>query len=289
MADEALVVEGLTYTYPGADLPALEDVSFTVERGEFLGVAGPTGAGKSTLLKCLSGVIPHHGVAGELAGEVRVLGRPVTDYRGLGEVSAHVGLVLQDPEVQLVNAYVREELAWGLENRGTPVPEIAATVERVAATFALTGLLDRLTHNLSGGEKQRVAVASVFALSPDVMLLDEPTSELDPAGASMVFDSARLLTEEGLTVVMVEHRMEDLAEHADSLLVLDEGQVVATGPPLSVLADPDHEIVAEYRPQVLELALRLGDDGVRLEPTPLTVAQAVAAVRSHQGGGLDGR
>src|SRR5581483_10073920 len=139
-------------------------------------------------------------------------------------------LVLQDPETQLFNLHVRDELAWGLENRGVPVPEIREAMRTAAEAFGVEHLLDRNTATLSGGEKQRVVVASVFALKPEIVLLDEPTSELDPIGTELVFEAAGLLAAQGITVVMVEHKIEELVRYAHRLAVLEDGRVSAIGP-----------------------------------------------------------
>ncbi|MEU4892574.1 ABC transporter ATP-binding protein [Streptomyces sp. NPDC044780] len=280
MTDTVIRVNDLSLRYRGADRRALDEVSFDVARGEVLGILGPTGAGKSTLLKCLAGVIPHYEHDSAHRGTVEVLGHSVAGRGSLAEVVADVGLVLQDPEVQLVNTTVREELAWGMENRGTPVAEIHRRLARSAGLFGVERLLDRFTHALSGGEKQRTVVAATYCLGPQVMLLDEPTSELDPAGTESVLQAVRVLAREGVTVVVVEHKVEELAQYADRLMVLDEGRVTALGTPREVFTG-EH---APYRPQVLEVALRLRDLG-RWSPAqlPLTVDDAVAAWRPTAG------
>ncbi|MFC8567886.1 energy-coupling factor ABC transporter ATP-binding protein [Streptomyces sp. NPDC057245] len=273
MSTAALAVSGLTVRYEGADRRALDEVGFEVAPGEVLGILGPTGAGKSTLLQCLSGVIPRHDDSPGMRGDISVFGRPLPDFAGLSEITESVGLVMQDPEVQLVNTVVREELVWGMENRGIPVPEIERRLRRAAELFDIGALLDRFTHALSGGEKQRVVVASVFCLSPRIMLLDEPTSELDPAGTEGVMEAIRVLAQEGVTVLVVEHKIEELAVYADRLLAMRQGRVEAVGTPREVLmgsAAPD-------RPQVLDIALRLREEGLWDAEPPLSVPAAVTA------------
>ncbi|MBN0040813.1 ABC transporter ATP-binding protein [Cellulosimicrobium cellulans] len=275
MTTPAIEVSGLSVRYDGAARRALDEVDLTVAQGEIVGVLGPTGAGKSTLLQCLSGVIPLHEHHANLRGTVRVLGRELSEYDGLAQITEDVGLVMQDPEVQLVNTVVREELVWGMENRGVPVPEIERRLERAARLFDIERLLDRFTHALSGGEKQRVVVASIFCLSPRIMLLDEPTSELDPAGTENVMDAIRVLADEGVTIVVVEHKVEELAVYADRLVVLAEGQVRAVGTPREVLEGPS----APERPQVLDVALHLRDQGLWPGALPLSVEDAVETWR----------
>lgn len=269
----AITTRGLTLRYSGAERRALDDISFDVFTGEILGILGATGAGKSTLLQVLAGVIPHHEHDAAFRGEVNILGRDIDDYGSLTAIAAEVGLVLQDPEVQLVNTVVREELAWGMENRGVPIPEMQQRLDRAAELFDITPLLDRFTHALSGGEKQRVVVAAVYCLNPRIILLDEPTSELDPAGTESVMKAVRTLADEGVTVVIVDHKIEELALYADRLMVLDSGSVRAVGTPREILTRGD----SPYRPQVVDVALEL--DMMNLWPgtqLPLGVDEAVA-------------
>lgn len=256
--DSEIRVENLTLRYSGADERALEDVTFDVRHGEILGVLGATGAGKSTLLKVLAGVIPHHDEDAAFKGGVQVLGRDVTEYDSLSQIAARVGLVLQDPEVQLVNTVVREELAWGMENHGVPPAEMEARMDRAAELFDIAPLLDRFTHALSGGEKQRVVVAAVFCLGPDIILLDEPTSELDPAGTESVMGAVRTLADEGVTVVLVDHKIEELSMVVDRLMLLEHGHVASIGTAREVVAAGN----LPYRPQVFDIALALHEKGM---------------------------
>lgn len=278
MADTAIRVSELSLRYENAERRALDEVSFDIAQGEVVGILGPTGSGKSTLLKCLAGVIPRHEDDSAHRGEIEVLGRSIAEYNNLADITETVGLVLQDPEVQLVNTTVREELTWGMENRGVPVVEMQQRIARAAELFDIDPLLDRFTHALSGGEKQRVVVASIFCLNPTVMLLDEPTSELDPAGTEGVMQAIRVLAGEGVTVVVVEHKVEELAVYADRLMTMDSGRVDNIGSPRDVLTLPE----APYRPQVLEVAARLRD--ARSWPSgtlPLSVSEAVEIWRGQ--------
>lgn len=283
MSTPALAVRELSARYTDAPRRAVDAVDFEVAPGEIVGILGPTGAGKSTLLKCLSGVIPRHDDGAAAKGRVEVFGVDLEQFPSLAAITEQVGLVMQDPELQLVNISVREELAWGLENRGLPVPEIERRIARAVELFDIEALLDRFTHALSGGEKQRVVVASIFCLSPRIMLLDEPTSELDPAGTEGVMNAVKVLAEEGVTVLIVEHKVEELAVYTDRLVVMDEGVVRQIGTPREVLLG-DH---APYRPQVLEVAMRLRDQGFWPgEDLPLSVPQAVHTWGSEREKGL---
>lgn len=283
MTPPALAVRELSARYTGAPRRAIDGFSLDVSAGEIVGVLGPTGAGKSTLLKCLSGVIPHHDDEAAAKGRIEVFGVDLDEFPSLAAITEQIGLVLQDPELQLVNTTVREELAWGMENRGVPAPQIRNRIARAAELFDIAALLDRFTHALSGGEKQRVVVASIFCLSPRIMLLDEPTSELDPTGTESVLDAIKVLADEGVTVVVVEHKVEELAVYADRLVVMQEGVVRQVGTPRAVLVGGH----APYRPQVLDVAMRLEDEGYwPVEELPLSVPQAAQAwTRRHQQGG----
>ncbi|OHZ01623.1 ABC transporter ATP-binding protein [Salinicola sp. MIT1003] len=270
--EPVIVVDGLTLRYSGAEQRALDSVSFEVGKGEVFGILGSTGAGKSTLLKVLAGVIPHHEQEAAYRGRIEMLGKSLDEYGGLSDIASNVGLVLQDPEVQLVNTMVREELTWGMENKGVPVREMQHRLDRAAKLFDIEELLDRFTHALSGGQKQRVVVASIFCLNPALILLDEPTSELDPAGTESVMEAIRLLAAEGVTVVLVEHKVEELALYADRLMVLDKGKVADIGTPREVFTGDQ----APYRPQVLEIALGLKAlSSWPSETLPLSLDEAV--------------
>lgn len=283
MTTPALTVREVSARYTSAPRRAVDTVSFEVSPGEIVGVLGPTGAGKSTLLKCLSGVIPGHDDEAAAIGEIEVFGVALEGFPSLAAITEQVGLVMQDPELQLVNTTVREEVAWGMENRGLPLPEIENRIDRAAELFGIGELMDRFTYALSGGEKQRVVVASVFCLSPRIMLLDEPTSELDPAGTENVMKAIDVLANEGVTVVVVEHKVEELAVYADRLIAMDQGVVRQVGTPREVLIGGH----APYRPQVLDVALRLRDEGHwPADELPLSVPEAARAwAGDHRRGG----
>jgi energy-coupling factor transporter ATP-binding protein EcfA2 len=210
---------------------------------------------------------------------VYVKDREVTQYQGLHDITNTISLVMQDPETQLFNLHVRDELAWGLENRGVPVPEIVEAMHEAATRFDIAHLLDRSTATLSGGEKQRVVVASVFALKPEIVLLDEPTSELDPIGSEIVFEAAGVLAQQGITVVMVEHKIEDLVRYADRIAVLEGGHISALGSVRDVLSSDVLSRLSAYRPQVFQMGLDLQARGLALGDPPLTVDEAVQMYR----------
>jgi energy-coupling factor transport system ATP-binding protein len=224
----ALAAHGLSFQYAAGNEPALRGVDLRLDPGEMVLVAGPSGCGKSTLLKCLNGLIPHS-YRGVLSGYVELFGER-TDGMSLQRISAQMGTVLQDPDKQLVAATVRADVAFGLENRGLPRRAIIESLEEAAAALKISVLLDRPTAALSGGERQRVALAGVLALRPRIMLLDEPLANLDPATAIELLAFLRGRTLEGLAVLVVEHRVEDVLEVApDRVLYMEEGRIAYSG------------------------------------------------------------
>jgi energy-coupling factor transport system ATP-binding protein len=238
----ALVVEGLTYSYPNARAGALEDVSLRLGAGEFVVLAGRSGCGKSTLLRAACGLVPHfHG--GEIAGRIEVAGRDAL-ASGPGELAAVVGYVAQDPETQVVSSTVAAEIELPLELRGESSASRARAVEEVALALAIPHLLTRAVDTLSGGELQRVALAAALVTRPPLVLLDEPTSQLDPvAGDELVWLLRRLNEEWGVTVLLAEHRLERCLAAADRVVTMDSGSIAYDGIPTHFLewaqrADP---------------------------------------------------
>ncbi len=259
----------MTYRYPqmGRDgPPALEGVSLILRPGTFGLVVGRSGSGKSTLLRCLNGLIPHfHG--GEFGGSVTVFGRdPVSlGPRGMAEI---VGYVFQDPEAQFVVDRVEDEIAFGLENLGYDRSTIRKRTEDVLDALGIVSLRDRRVTELSGGEKQKVALASALSLYPQVLVLDEPTSQLDPWSAEELFMAVRALNVDfGVTILMAEHRLERVLGYVDLLVAMSEGRAMA-GPVRELLGRLD------VRPPLMELAYALGWSEI-----PLTVKEA--KVRAH--------
>jgi energy-coupling factor transport system ATP-binding protein len=279
MVDPVIALEGVTLRYPTAPGPTLRDVSLRVAPGEFVGIVGSTGSGKSSLLYLLAGVIPHY-LRGEITGDVLIYGRR-TQELSLARITERVGLVLQDPEAQLFNLLVRDELAWGLENRGLPRAEIAARVASTLSFLRIGKLEDRITYDLSGGEKQRVALAAVHAIAPDIYLFDQPTSQLDPIGAAEMIAAIRRLAERHQhTIVMVEDKVDELVEHADRLVLLDGGRIVLDAEPRAFCLRKDLLDAAGVRPtQMAELSYRLIEAGVPLAGPPITLEEMTAALR----------
>jgi energy-coupling factor transport system ATP-binding protein len=228
-------LNNVTYKYPLTDSPALQNISLQVEEGEFVAVVGPNGAGKSTLCYTLAGFVPHF-FKGELTGKVEVDGKDLHQST-LDEWVLNVGLAFQNPFNQISGAKytVFEELAFGLENIGVPREEMKTRVEAAMRLTGISDLADRSPYSLSGGQQQRVALSSILVMQPKVLVLDEPTSQMDPVGTREVFSVIRTLAEKGMTVVLVEHKVEWIAEFADRVIALHEGQILLEGSPSEVL------------------------------------------------------
>ena len=232
-------VEELSFKYAGAKEYSLRDISFRVKKGEFLGVLGASGSGKSTLCLTFNGIIPHS-IRGDFRGNVFVKGYN-TREASVAELSKIVGLVLQNPDSQLFNMTVEEEVAFALENLGLDVEEIKRRIHWALKITGLEGLEKEFPPNLSGGQKQRLVIASVLAVKPEVLVLDEPTSQLDPIGREQVLSLITLLNkEQGITIVLVEHNTEYLFDFADRIIVLDRGEVVMEGKPREVFEEADY-------------------------------------------------
>jgi energy-coupling factor transport system ATP-binding protein len=279
IATPAIEVADLSFRYRGRKRPALTGVFFGVRPGETLLILGPSGGGKSTLALCLNGLIPHS-VGGELSGQVKVAGRDVAS-KPVADLARTVGLVFQDPDAQFCMVRVDDELAFGLENLRVPPAEMGPRLRQALATVGLPGTERARIDRLSGGTRQRVALASVLAMEPSILVFDEPTSNLDPAGAEEVFAViARLKAAGGRTIVLIEHRLDELMGLVDRVLVLGPtGSPLAFGPPAEVLEAHAEELarLGVWVPQVSEAANRLRASGARFTPYPITVEQAAAA------------
>ena len=252
--------EQVSYTYSGAARPALRDLTLHVPGGDFALVVGSSGAGKSTLLRCLNGLVPHFS-GGSLSGRIRVNGLdPVEASPRL--MSRHVGFVFQDPEAQFVTDRVEDELAFALENAALPPPEMRLRIEEALDLLELAPLRDQRLDRLSGGERQRVAIAAALAWRPQILALDEPTSQLDPKSAEDVLQALRRLNADlGLTIVLVEHRLERVLPFVDQLIYLPAaGSGVVQGAPAEVLPHLD------LTPPLIQVAQKLG-----WSPLPLTI------------------
>ncbi|HHV56581.1 MAG TPA: ATP-binding cassette domain-containing protein [Firmicutes bacterium] len=277
---EVLVnMQGVTFTYEGSSDPALKNVDFTLHKGEFVLLTGPGGAGKTTLCSCLNGLIPNF-FMGRFSGKVEVCGLD-TKKVSIGQLSQKVGLIFQDPLSQLVCNTVIDEVAFGPENLGVPSAEIEQRIRQAIEAVRLKGLEDKQPTGLSGGQQQAVALAAILAMLPEVFVLDEPTANIDPLGSRQVFSLVRELARQGKTVLLVSHKIEDLVDLVDRMVVMDQGKIIAQGPPRQVLQDTRRlKELGLAPPQVAELALELRKAGLVKDGFyPITVEEALAGLQ----------
>jgi energy-coupling factor transporter ATP-binding protein EcfA2 len=224
-----LIIEDLSFRYRDRETPAIHNITFSAVKGEILLIAGASGCGKTTLIRCINGLIPRS-YKGEPLGRILLNGQEMAGWP-LARISQTVGTVLQDPERQILGTKVLHEVAFGLENLSMPRPEIIARVDESLAYLNIAYLRDRETFNLSGGEKQKVALAGVLAMRPSILLLDEPLASLDPASAYETLDMVRKLADEGMTVLMIEHRVEDVLRiRPERVMFMADGGIQYLGP-----------------------------------------------------------
>jgi len=255
-----LVVKNLTFQYQRRDTPAIRGLDFSLEAGEILLVAGSSGCGKTTLMRCINGLIPNT-YQGKMEGDIHIFGQPVGEM-SMAEISNQIGTVLQDPERQIVASYVFNEVAFGLENLGLPRQEIHQRVNEVMAYLNIEFLKERETFQLSGGEKQKVAVAGVLAMRPRILLLDEPLASLDPASAQEALRLFRRLADDGISIVLVEHRVEDVISiHPEHVMYIQDGRQMYFGELSGLLENVDHSRIKLPAQVVMERA--------REEPPPV--------------------
>lgn len=275
--DIVIECKDVTYSYPLAKKPAVQNLNLRIERGKFYGVIGENGAGKTTLGAILRGFAPSF-YKGELKGEVLVEGKNISEYGG--ELSTKIGYVFQNPFTQIsgVKDTVFEEVAYGLENFGVAVEEIERRVVDVMEMTDIISLAEKNPYDLSGGQMQRVALASVIVLQPDILIIDEPTSQLDPEGTESVFKIIRKLKEEHKTVILIEHKIDLIAEYADEVLVFKDSSMIAEGPKEKILSDMSLSEQGAALPQVAILGSRLKKMGLPISTIPVTEKQAVEVI-----------
>jgi energy-coupling factor transporter ATP-binding protein EcfA2 len=262
---DIIKINNLSFKYPQQSLHALDNINLSVKKGQFIGITGPTGAGKSTLALCINGVIPHI-QKGKLDGYVYINGDDILNLK-FTHLSKKIGSVFQDPESQIVSTQVDEEIAFGLENLGIPYELME---KRIAMALEMTGipsLRHRSIETLSGGQKQRVAAASVLAMMPEIIVLDEPTSELDPTGTMEIFNLLKKMSKEmNLTIILIEQKVNLLAQYCDNLIIMNKGKIALNNTPENVFANIDYlKKIGVKIPQLTDLAQKLNIDEIPLE------------------------
>lgn len=240
-------IDNISYMYPRSVEPVLKDINLKIKRGEILGIIGPTGAGKSTLCLTLNAVVPQF-YGGRFFGKVEVIGIDTLES-SISHLSKHVGMVFEDPETQLVTSSVKNEIAFPMENYCFPKDEIIKRIPEVLAAVRLEGTDNKHPQELSGGQKQRLAIASALAYKPDLLILDEPTSQLDPIGTREVFNIVKELNHDlGMTIIIASHASEEMAEYSDRLAILSNGKLLTTGEPNEIYSDVELLIENSLRP-----------------------------------------
>ena len=269
-------LEDVSYKYPLEDREILKNINLDIKKGEFWAVIGKNGSGKTTLCNVLRRFVPDF-YKGELKGKITLEGKELKDYSAK-EIVQKVGFVFQNPFTQIsgVKETVFEEIAFGLENLALDAEYIRKRVEETLKLLHIEELRDKNPYELSGGQGQKVALASIIAMDPEIMVIDEPTSQLDPKGTEETFEIIDILKKEGKTIILVEHKLELIAEYAEKVMVLDEGEMILSGNTEDVLKN---KILMEKEigiPQYAALAYRLMDKGkVKFEEIPITKEKAV--------------
>jgi len=267
----------LSFTYTGASKPSIEDISIGIAPGEFVVLTGPSGCGKTTICRCLNGLIPNF-YSGDFAGELIVDGMSVKQHT-TAELAPHVGMVFQNPENQLFSLSVERDVAFGPENLGLSREETRKRVDWALDVTGISRLKDKPPYELSGGQQQRAAIASVLAMQPKVMILDEPTSFLDPKSALEILEVISDLNKKlGITIILVEHRLDIVSKHANRVIVMDNGRIVLDGTPKDVYGE-HARLIGIGLPRVTALFNLLQRDGIRFAETPTTVDEAVDVLR----------
>ncbi|BDZ68088.1 ABC transporter ATP-binding protein [Methanobacterium ferruginis] len=270
--DKTISITNLSFKYLRSEEYALKNINLEVEKGEFIGLVGKSGCGKSTILYHLNGIIPH-AVNGVMEGKVEVCGLDTAKHE-ISELATHVGMVFQNPEVQLFSVTVEDEVAFVAENLNYPVEKIKECLDFSLDAVGITDLRERYPFELSGGEKQRVAIASAISVKPEVLLLDEPTSELDSQGREMVLEVVHQLNQAGMTIILAEHHLDDVTPYLDRLILMDKGRIIAGDTPQNIFKNRLFENIGLRPPQTVEMGLKLG-----VSTLPLSVDDAMDAFR----------
>jgi len=271
---DIIEIRYLNYRYPTSRELALQNISLQIRQGEVCAVIGASESGKTTLCNALRGFIPRF-YKGEMEGDVFIKGENTRD-KTIADLSRTVGIVIQNPFNQLsgIAETVYEELAFGLENLGIPVKEIRERVENMLKLLNIESLKDKNPFEISGGQQQIISLASIMVMEPDILVLDEPTSQIDPQSAEEIYQIINLFKEKGTTIVLVEHKMELIAEFADHIILLNKGTVAMEGRPEDILSNPEILNYSVNLPRYACLGLEFKKRGFHLESIPITENQA---------------
>lgn len=271
---ECVVLKDISYRYPTGTRKALRNINLTINKGEFVAVIGKNGSGKTTLCNAIRGFVPHF-YNGDFSGETYINGKNVLEST-IGELALDAGYVFQNPFTQISGAKntVFEEIGFGLENIGMERHKIIEKVQAVSKLLGIESLQYKKPSDLSGGQKQRVCFAAIIVMEPEILILDEPTSQLDPKGTQDVFKIIRIMKDQGKTIILVEHKINEVAEYADRVVFMDDGKIILDGPTQEVLTSP---VMNEYNatiPQYAMLGLEMKKRGYPLAEVPTTFEEA---------------
>jgi energy-coupling factor transport system ATP-binding protein len=272
----------VSYKYPFTKNQALRKITYNFEAGKFYGIIGENGGGKTTLCNLMRGLVPHF-YKGKLKGEVLVDGTDIRDWN-LDELSAQIGYVFQNPFTQIsgIKETVFEEVALGLENLGVPKEEIIEKVTNVCKLLKIDDLIENNPNELSGGQRQRVAFASIISMETEMLIIDEPTSQLDPEGTRDVFGIIRTLKESNKTIILVEHKIDMIAEYCDEIIVMNKGSIVFSGPTHEVLSNPKIMEYGAMMPQSAIFGHAMEKAGKPLKRVPITLDEAASLVQERR-------
>lgn len=274
-------LKNVSYKYPFTRNQALRDITYSFESGKFYGIIGENGGGKTTLCNLMRGLVPHF-YKGKLKGEVIVDGKDIRDWN-LDELSAQIGYVFQNPFTQIsgIKETVFEEVALGLENLGVPKEEIIEKVTNVCKLLKIEDLIENNPNELSGGQRQRVAFASIISMETDMLIIDEPTSQLDPEGTRDVFAIIKTLKESNKTIILVEHKIDMIAEYCEEIIVMNEGSITFSGPTHEVLSNPAIMDAGAMIPQSAIFGHAMEKAGKPLARIPITLLEAAELVKER--------
>lgn len=271
--------QDFSFRYKDSSEDALEDINIDIKKGEFIGITGNSGAGKSTLTYAISGIVPHH-FTGDFYGVVKVKGIDTVEVKP-EKLAEFVGEVFQDIDSQMVSSVVEDEILFGLENFGFSKEEIEKRLNESMELLGISNLAKRQISSLSGGQKQKVAIASILALQPEIIVLDEPTGELDPESTVMIFEILKKLNQEfGKTIIIVEQKIMMLCEYVHRIIVLNQGKVVFDGKSKDIVDQVDlFEELGINVPRVVKLGVRLREEGLYQGEIPTNLEDACKMIR----------
>ncbi|GFZ82114.1 cobalt ABC transporter ATP-binding protein [Compostibacillus humi] len=273
--DPIIKLDNVTYTYEDEEEPVLKNVSLEIYKGEFVLIIGPSGSGKSTLCQTFNGIIPNI-MEGEISGQVLVDGKNVLELN-VKDLAESMGMVFQDPDAQLCNIYVEDEVAFAPENLKIDPAEIMRRIEDSLEKVRLKGFNYRKVHELSGGQKQKVGIASVLSMKPNILVLDNATANLDPQATREIFELLNILNKDfGHTIIIVESKIDEVMHLADRVIVIEDGQVVSSGSPRDLLETSIDKLIdmGVWVPEISELAVKLSEQGFKFNKFPITVHEA---------------